>query len=639
MGTEYEYDKTESFVNPYNFISVDENVKRVKMEDFYSEEKLHTGFLECELKAITPLAIIESESKSGETVENKTEETVEIGNHYSYKSYKYKVDGKKELAIPGSSLRGTIRSVYEAATNSCFITLKEDTKLNKRTINTEAFESGILKFDGKKWNLYKAKKVNIIADEDEDGYDECKIKEKKTKVKKAIVAKSKIDTEGHRKLTIGEKEYLSGQYVKFSKDKNIVTSIEKQTDKAEGYIFVGEKFDEKYGEFIFQLVLDKKSKKEERIITSNLDKAIKKLKETIDIYGDEKVNKDEKHSKYTWYEKVMKNAKDTTNKNAFPVWFKVDEKNNNKVILSMASIGRIAFENTINDLVKEHRPCRSDKELPEKDELCKACLLFGTEKGEAFSSRVRFTDAKTDEKEENCIKCKNCTLKELSGPKYSYIPFYMKKYSEFGYDDKDAEIKGRKFYWHNKKAVSSSNEYTADEKTKRNVTVELISPETKFKFKVYYNGITEQQRNELIWSINLWDNNINGKMCNKIGLGKPLGLGSVKMIVSKIVERQINAGGYNIKQFSFDEIKQNPFDCNNENIKELKCMLDFEYLGDTRVTYPYIKATKAQKTKIEENEYAAHQWFQQNNEHIKDSAQLLKPVTEKNQTMHPYKIK
>ena len=137
----------------------------------------------------------------------------------------------------------------------------------------------------------------------------------------------------------------------------------------------------------------------------------------------------------------------------------------NKVYLSVANIGRTAYSNKMGDKLKDYKVCKKRKAL------CPACRLFGMAEEEAIASRVRFSDA---------LLCGDSTygkktiLKELAGPKSSYLPFYLKKPNngEWSYDNSGCELRGRKFYWHNLKenvAVEPKGE-----KTKRNASMELI---------------------------------------------------------------------------------------------------------------------------------------------------------------------
>ena len=70
----------------------------------------------------------------------------------------------------------------------------------------------------------------------------------------------------------------------------------------------------------------------------------------------------------------------------------------------------------------------------------------------------------------------------------------------------------------------------------------------KFVGKIFFEDISEKQLSELIWIVNggntdnVQTSNEKNKVdiCYKLGLAKPLGLGSVKCSVNRVVERTID---------------------------------------------------------------------------------------------------
>lgn len=59
---------------------------------------------------------------------------------------------------------------------------------------------------------------------------------------------------------------------------------------------------------------------------------------------------------------------------------------------------------------------------------------------------------------------------------------------------------------------------------------------TVFKFRVYFENITEEELNRLRWSLTFDDPDC----AHKIGRAKPLGFGSVRMSVKQVGIRQID---------------------------------------------------------------------------------------------------
>lgn len=85
------------------------DIKRNKPEQEIGVNTI-TGYLLCELETKEPIIIPDAE---------KMVET-DIEGHFKYPCFRY--DDK--VTIPGSSIRGAIRSVYEILTNSCLVTFK-----------------------------------------------------------------------------------------------------------------------------------------------------------------------------------------------------------------------------------------------------------------------------------------------------------------------------------------------------------------------------------------------------------------------------------------------------------------------------------------------------------------------------------
>lgn len=147
---------------------------------------------------------------------------------------------------------------------------------------------------------------------------------------------------------------------------------------------------------------------------------------------------------------------------------------------------------------------------------------------------------------------KPITLPELSSPKLNNMEFYLKRPENrngkepwfWTYDyfvDASGELhieqgrlSGRKFYWHQK----LDNSYNPqEEQNERNVTIKPAVTGLVFHGKIYFEKITKETLDKLIYLINA------GEACNKIeekehgyklGMGKPLGLGSIACVVNEV---------------------------------------------------------------------------------------------------------
>ncbi|KAF5032062.1 RAMP superfamily protein [anaerobic digester metagenome] len=116
----------------------------------------------------------------------------------------------------------------------------------------------------------------------------------------------------------------------------------------------------------------------------------------------------------------------------------------------------------------------------------------------------------------------------LLGPKATSIQLYLEqeennKDNLKNYND-SVRIRGNKFYWH-KSGRNWEQDRNSIAKNKNILTkIKPVKPNTKFKFKIRYENLTENELGALLFVLRLPEG-----CAHKIGMGKPLGLGSVKI--------------------------------------------------------------------------------------------------------------
>lgn len=574
----YKWNYKTSFVNPYNFVSSDFSKKKPG-EGLLADQGKCTGILKCRLITKTPIAV------PGDVIK---EDPVNGSLENVHKTYEFFNYGDGNYVIPGSSLRGAVRSVYETITDSCYVTAQEDGLFTRR--NTKPpYKPGVLIKENGTWKLYPADryifKINDYKyfNQDAGCYDAVFLKDLKKKMTfgdKVSFEVSSGETDGYYK-----RGYLVGLYAR-----NIKKASKSTQGEHTGYLYVGERFSRKHFESIFEI-----KGKPIRVDNNMLETAIKRLEETIRLYNDPSINKQKKDSWYGDYEKAEQ-------KGAIPLWYSYD-KDMSFLALSMACLGRVAYQNTVGDLLKKKVPCK------ERDKLCKACELFGmTSADKGISSRVRFTDAVI--KKDDIVLTENQKipqkiLAELASPKPSYLPFYLKNFDSKnnntkGYDEKGAELRGRKYYWHSHQTGETKKI------TVRNATMEVIqSKKNGFEFRVFYDHISQRQLDELIWTLTLGENDPDSSLCYKIGHGKPIGLGSAKIVIDEQIERSVE-GGYSLE--SQDIVVKKDIFPNDRRKQELLKIMDMNSVGDKDVRYPYVDGVDGASP----NDLAAHRWFSNN---------------------------
>lgn len=480
------------FINPYNFIPLGDECNRQKN----NEEKKYTGYIECELKTLTPMIIIDHE---------KCKE-----DENGHKIYKDTFMINKVPAIPASELRGMIRSKFEILTNSCLSSAEEELPFYGR-YNGNMRKPGILDFsDPKNVKLYSCTKYEV-EQKDRGMFN----------------------------------KYQTGDFVTFNsrrKKRNVeVFNNFNNNGYHSGYVKKGELFNRKNAVHIFEI------KNEIQGLVNQKDFA-EMYKEICETYEEGFENKG-----------VKKKHNSQTEKAYRPVWYEIID---NYVYFSLGQNGQTKYRRRLKNLMNHSfLPCK------DSENLCEACELFGTVQNNlAVSSKVRFEDAYLKDKiDEPYITHKPIVLEELSSPKYNNALFYMFLYEDYIIDyntnlswnvdfkskfnmkqnktfaigDNEIEIRGRKQYWHHKPNINKKVE-----KTKRNVSVRPIKDNLTYTFKVYFDNISETQLEHLHMAITLGENN---DYAHKLGLGKPLGYGSVKIKATNIVYKNVNLENNKIK--------------------------------------------------------------------------------------------
>lgn len=623
-----------TFVNPYHFISLEKGCKREPAKD----EKKLTGWLDCRLETLSPVFIPNTSS-----VVDKAERKVSdvfgkraikdgkevIVNSYDFFSYTdlsgftgKRYPEPREPVIPGSEIRGMIRSAFEAVTNSCLSTLDDEQPLYKR-VQSPA-KPGRLVYDKakKEWHLYQCTRYRL--------------------------PKKFIEITNTHEIVINGETYREGEtvYVLINyKNFKVIKISKKQTSDRfkQGFLHIGEYNENKNYESVFVHRQDKKTRQDEVITLPDhlVPGILNNLVENVLLYRD-KANKTEGHTQYRHLDKsfgeiksisslVNRSKKEKITPDKFNVILENDYKPvfdylknalinsvryGNNYYISPAMIGRQVFYKKLTDILKAYKPCHCP-DIDQRDQLCPACALFGLAgKYAAAASRVRFTDAHVSGKKKNPGDYYDeiRILKELASPKLSATEFYLQKnpdyadlwnydYSinwnshRYGIPGYKAKIRGRKFYWHHKNPepyVEKEKENDPDYVSDRNVAVRPLKKGNAFEFKIYFNNITGPELKKLLWVLEIGSKKETHG--HKIGMGKPIGMGSIRIFIANIHSRKIKVDKEN-GTIHYDEHdpKDRPDDYKNilnwsdMNHRDLGCSEEVlnEFLHITRVNHNY----------------------------------------------------
>jgi CRISPR-associated protein (TIGR03986 family) len=622
-----DYKIKKEFVNPYNFVPLGQVKKQLDRDSVYgsrdcedNDKKLLSGYLDVSMYVKTPLIIPDAAHK---TLINASDR-----NNVKHAKYDFfnvtDEKGNKKYIIPGSTLRGSIRSMYEAATNSCFPFLMDDKPSSYRLpLYMHMNKRGLLYYnkENNEWQLYEAEVT----------------KEKLSEIGGLVTEKNEKEKKLENKFRDKSgKEIKPGWY---DIQKKGITQCNVPVN-LEGYH------------------INYLKKNPQKLIKTwkNDDTPYKELKSALSQDGVSGKKGTGGNAYYVEYLKRqlenVKNGKKT--KSGIPYCVPVyyieveDDNKENIVYMSNAAIGRIGQHRKWKDIVGDFKPCN------DTSNLCPACLLFGTINGngknkqKGLKSHIRFTDAISTKE----IKPEEYTLQILAEPKPSAYEFYLKKpedsnywnfdfsgeaYTEIEtYKNKNNEvvekevqkisykyyspqIRGRKMYWH-------SNNYKDNpgKPGRMNSTMRAVE-KGKFKFRVYFDEITRTQLGDLVWTITLGENCEESSRQYKIGHAKPLGFGSVKFVVDTPIIRSVDEN-LNVKREPLDggieALKTGEIDLKSESLMSLIKIVDAKTTNT--VSYP-IGLDKKNKKMI-------YEWFSLNRTSA-SSVDVLPYVTEDNIAM------
>lgn len=521
-----------------------------------------TGKITCTLETLTPLFIPKD-----------IEESVDFF-HY---------DDDKTPVIPGSELRGTIRSVFEAAFNGCL-----------SQVNTEYFhrrskeikKPGILRNTKDGWQLQKCEKKKIPS----------KFASKEGKV---LFYKPNFKTES-LEFTVENKEG--------------------QKNWKKGFVHIGEKGPKGVSKSIFCPI-------EEIIAIQQAE--INRLEQILLLYQSNN-QKNKKHSGYSEYTKLFKKVKSQESSQysdlVLPVYYY--EYEGVVSYLAPASISQEIFTNTLHDILDaqgNYSPCKCSKIV------CPVCHVFGfVSKTDARSSRVRFSDAiiiKNPPSYEKIVR-----LPALGEPKPGAVEFYtevpekiQRKYWTYDYSEVDEryqengceklrkkripiesdeiKIRGRKFYWHHKIASDLLKPISINEKVpEMEYNIKPLKEGNKFTFTVYFEQLAKEELNQLCWALDF--GNLESH-AHKIGRAKPLGLGSVQITIDEIILRTIDKES---GQWQLNTCQRHLYMVElNKEMKILMNIMQHPMVFQKDVQYPKVYSTKSGV-----NNTASHKWFTKN---------------------------
>lgn len=671
-----------SFINPYNFIPLGKSAHEKNLpwqsgnsnEGSSSAPKM-TGKIEYTLTTLAPLFIPNTSndrvfSNSDKLMDSSTEDTPVY--HKSFEFYSYcNLAGQKDRdlddrsanytpVIPGSEIRGAVRSAYEALTDSCLSAIDLDAVLSKRT--PEYFTSGILEWDesGEEggWNLYRVtNKTDYLyrADHRDDfcvkTFQNMNIQDgvEVTFIKDTVYAPNRDRNAPNAKpladdvrLKSSSSPLLRGRYsgylVKGEAGPDLGKPPRPKCDdcpsktkircKNEGAVHCY--LAEKHCAHIFV----KTKQVYRKFDSAHVDIYKQQISQILKIY------KDNKKSPYSEYAKTWKefiNPDKDSRRKGIPVYF--SEIDNGQFFFSPACVTREVYLNKLKDIIGNYAPCSGTTGC-----VCPACRLFGTiHNGLHIRSRLRFSDLHLERHsaadDPSAVFMQVVTLPELSTPKITSTEFYLQKPTvenllNWTYDyyitlngtrtnlvAYTPVISGRKFYWHSNSAEKTVfSQQDTIEVNERNKTVRPVKDHVRFQGTVFFDDISEKELQEIIAILNMSSFGQEDDYAIKLGAAKPLGFGSAALRINSVKLRTVKKDAHSIvyqKDAPYDFLQYNLSLFRRDEIIQAfntKALKDLEKSGIV-AAYP--------KTRPEDEGF---DWFMANRYAAKDTDKTGKAI-------------
>ncbi len=462
-----------------------------------------TGRITCSLEAVTPLFVSDGHDIKVTKVRLPDGREVE---HKSYRFFQY--DGQD--AIPATSLRGMIRSMFEVVTNSPFSIFDGEER-------PQDGRAGVIA-------LCEEAKVSAYYDDPEsnvlDGSWTC------GEEAWAIVGKTKNN--------IPKVEIISRNHAALAGDGRQVHH---------GWVKVtGHTIDTKRNESLFYFKGDVK-----RAQMVHFD-AEREADFNAVLHAQLHDRKEDFHSQVQSERLAPGNL----------VYVELDSDRTTVRNIALARVARLRYRRAIGELLPEHlRPCERYEQLDIASRVfgwVKATPTEDRKTPVAYAGRVRFSHAVLTEDGDKGVYAKEMPMAILGAPKPTTTLFYLRKQKDewseeerkkpgaagtIGYDGPN-NLRGRKFCRHHGNALNRLEYERAGRlRDHQNRSVRALrAPANVFEFAIDFHNLAPLEIGALLWTLNLSGD--EGCLF-RLGYAKPLGFGSVKLSVEQIELMDLSA--------------------------------------------------------------------------------------------------
>lgn len=502
---------------PYNFVKLSSRViKRYeKYDDLPDHSKykddLINGTIEYEIENETPLMIAGGKLNTNENTDaNNTKEF--------FKNF----NGK--CTIPGNTIRGLVRSnlsilgmttVSDSIDDSIFLyrTFAKTDKIAKEYKIRVGMDSKPSE-SGKPYSIVEKVHAGYIKKVSKDEYVIIPAQKKGNdkdyfRVSEDSLIAKKINLNGMKFISDGRENfnpYCIKVNFELNENNMSIKTISNTSQKGlSGYLLCSGFMDKKKSHYI----INEEDKKADKI---NIDKS------EIDAYEEDLIRKKMQNNRYYSLPVNINESK--------PIFYvKENVKDKDRLYFGFTPFLRILYDNSIfmgipNDL-KDETILDYGRAI-----FGFANIEFSLDEKKSYKSRVSFEDAEI-------INSPSSKVYEmvLGEPKPTCFTNYIEQPDGNdanklkSYNDDDFKIRGIKQYWIQKN-INPAKAATND---RVNVKINALTEGGKFRGKINFNNLSQDELGLLLWSIKLNDDSIQN-----IGMGKPYGFGRIKVNVNKL---------------------------------------------------------------------------------------------------------
>ena len=579
------------FLNPYNFVRFldtprpDNHVLGNCPPPPHDRYVGLTGRITCKIEAVTPLFVSDSHAVDGN-----------VGEHRTYRFFQ--LDGQP--ALPATSLRGMVRSVFEAVTNSCFVAFDGDPlSLHFPSQRAPWLVPARVERDGDNWRLRLLTGTTPLQIESRSkknpegkqyaawsasywplkpsktlrgiGPKGRKLSRKQLDRRQSFINRTQSHSRNPDGVEHGEACYALlrpfqhphpkiqfWDVVEIRRERSDLPDPQDGERIEQGWLCVtNQNIEPKHSERFFFRVRDNREGPE----LIDLPKGVRQAYEAlIKDYQKRHHNAVQKRRKKN--QPLGKPVGDEPGFSRFVYQYDESKLKGGELVYALlegtvdsprvkfiapVSIPRVGYERSVGDFLRRFlRRCK------DPDALCPACRTFGwvwdsppkDADQVAYAGRVRFSHGillqSTGELPET-------TLAILSTPKPTTTLFYLlnadgEPDARVDYNTEDARLRGRKFYRHHGDQLSKQEYQRAGgKKDDQNRTIKgALQKDSTFTFTLDFENLAPLELGALLYALELEEG-----MYHRLGYAKPLGFGSVKITVEEVKvldwERQLQS--------------------------------------------------------------------------------------------------